>query len=95
MIVQGGATGGARRAFLARNPYCQACRAKEITMPSAELDHVTPLAVGGPLWAESNWAALCEKCHEAKTAQENAGRHDAEIEGRSAWRARIDQLINQ
>ena len=60
-------------------------------MPSAELDHIVPLAAGGELWNSANWQALCEACHEKKTAAENTGRHVAEIPGRAAWRERINQ----
>ena len=82
----------ARRAFLAAQPYCVACRAKGVTMPSAELDHVVPLADGGPLWDEANWQALCESCHDVKSANENAVRHVDEIPGRAAWRDRVGRL---
>ena len=82
----------ARRAFLARNPYCETCRAKGVVMPSAEVDHIVALADGGSFWDESNWQQLCEICHDEKTPQENTARHVAEILGRAAWRERVDQL---
>ena len=84
----------ARRAFLAMHPYCAACKTKGVIMPSAELDHIVPLADGGPLWDAANWQALCETCHEKKTAIENTGRNVVEIPGRAAWRNRIDRLCD-
>ena len=82
----------ARRAFLARNPYCHACKAKGVVMPSAEVDHIVPLADGGPFWDQANLQALCAPCHDEKTANENAVRHVDEIPGRAAWRERVGQL---
>ena len=82
----------ARRAFLARNPYCHACRAKGVVMPSAEVDHIVPLVNGGPFWDQTNWQALCAPCHDDKTAAENTARHVDEIPGRAAWRERVDHL---
>ena len=82
----------ARRAYLALHPYCEACKAKGIVMPSAELDHIVPLADGGPLWGESNWQALCEACHDEKTTCENTGRRARDIPGQAAWRKRLNQL---
>ena len=62
-------------------------------MPSAELDHVKPLADGGPLWDAENWQALCETCHDEKTATENTGRNVIEIPGRAAWLKRMDRFV--
>ena len=41
-------------------------------MPSAELDHVMPIADGGDLWDESNMGALCKICHDLKSAAETS-----------------------
>ena len=83
-----------RRGYLARHPYCRTCRAKRITMASAEVDHIVPLADGGAFWDTANWQALCERCHDEKTAGENTGRHVAEVPGRAAWRKRIGDYRN-
>ena len=58
-------------------------------MPSEELDHVMPIADGGDLWDESNMSALCQACHDLKSAAETISRHEAEVPGRAAWRKRI------
>ena len=61
-------------------------------MPSAELDHILPVADGGDLWDTANMSALCKICHEGKTAAENTGRQAAAIPGRAAWRKRVNRL---
>lgn len=45
---------------------CLGCNAKLIDV---EFDHVIPLALGG-LNAPDNWAALCGRCHRAKTVED-------------------------
>jgi 5-methylcytosine-specific restriction enzyme A len=65
----------ARDAYLAANPLCEGfprgCHAGVPTM-AAVLDHVVPHR-GDPelFWdSEHNWAGLCERCHNRKTAGE-------------------------
>ena len=40
-------------------------------VPATIVDHVVPHR-GDPdlFWDEANWAALCKRCHDAKTARE-------------------------
>ena len=64
-------------------------------MASAELDHIVPLADGGAFWDTANWQALCEPCHDEKTAAENTVRHVPDIPGRAAWRERVNQLVRE
>jgi 5-methylcytosine-specific restriction protein A len=61
----------ARRAFLASHPLCAACQAQGRVVPATVIDHAVPHR-GDPklFWDESNWAALCKRCHDAKTARE-------------------------
>ena len=61
----------ARASFLARHPLCMRCRAAGRIEPSTTVDHVVPYR-GNPVlfWDETNWAALCKRCHDAKTARE-------------------------
>jgi 5-methylcytosine-specific restriction endonuclease McrA len=59
-----------RRAILARDPVCRACR----TVPSAEVDHIRP----GNDHRPQNLQGLCTPCHAVKTAREAA-------EGRRAY----------
>lgn len=41
---------------------------------SHQVDHVTPLADGGEMWANHNHQILCTDCHKAKTAAESRAR---------------------
>ena len=60
-----------RRVVLDRDRWrCAACRG----YGRLEVDHVTPMADGGPVWAISNLQALCRGCHFRKTTVENRGR---------------------
>jgi 5-methylcytosine-specific restriction protein A len=61
----------ARVAYLAQHPLCAACQAEGRAVPATVVDHVVPHR-GDPdlFWDESNWAALCKRCHDAKTARE-------------------------
>ena len=61
----------ARDAFLARQSLCVRCRAAGRLEPATVVDHVVPHR-GDPalFWDEANWAALCKRCHDAKTARE-------------------------
>jgi 5-methylcytosine-specific restriction protein A len=56
-----------RKALLAREPMCRACK----TEPATELDHIVPHR-GDPrrFWDQANWQGLCVKCHGKKTARE-------------------------
>lgn len=54
-----------RRAVMARNPICQYCGMRA----SSEVDHVIPLAMGGPDTVE-NAVAACRTCHREKTKQD-------------------------
>jgi 5-methylcytosine-specific restriction enzyme A len=61
----------ARAAFLAQHPLCATCRAHGRVVPATVVDHVVPHRGDQRLfWDESNWAPVCEPCHDAKTARE-------------------------
>jgi 5-methylcytosine-specific restriction protein A len=61
----------ARRAFLARYPLCAACQDHGRLVPATTVDHVVPHRGDQDLfWDERNWAAMCKRCHDAKTARE-------------------------
>jgi 5-methylcytosine-specific restriction enzyme A len=61
----------ARAAYLVLNPLCVRCQATGYIGSSTVVDHVVPHR-GDPklFWDERNWAALCKRCHDAKTARE-------------------------
>lgn len=52
-----------KRQVLRREPNCRQCG-----QPATEADHIIPIAEGGATTDISNGQALCEPCHEAKTA---------------------------
>jgi 5-methylcytosine-specific restriction protein A len=59
------------RAYLARHPLCVQCQAAGRIEPSTTVDHVVPHRGDQKLFCdEANWAALCKRCHDAKTARE-------------------------
>ena len=61
----------ARDAFLRRNPLCITCGKAGRLEPSTVVDHVVPHRGDQDLfWDEANWAALCKRCHDRKTARE-------------------------
>jgi 5-methylcytosine-specific restriction protein A len=64
----------ARLTFLASHPLCSGphsqCEQAGIVSAATVVDHVVPHRGDEQLfWDESNWAALCERCHNVKTAQ--------------------------
>jgi 5-methylcytosine-specific restriction enzyme A len=61
----------ARAAFLAQHPLCATCKTRGCVVPATVVDHIVPHR-GDPalFWDEANWAALCKRCHDAKTARE-------------------------
>ena len=75
--IHPGWTGGSTRrwrktrlAKLKRDPICQTCRRALATT----VDHITPLAEGGNMWADANHQSLCKPCHDAKSdAERRAG----------------------
>lgn len=51
------------------HPLCECCERKGIIRAVAEVDHRTPLHLGGPdTW--ENLQGLCKECHDEKSAQE-------------------------
>lgn len=54
--------------FLRQHAKCEKCGAE-----ATDVDHVTPIAMDGPMWDTHNHQALCRPCHQAKTAKDLAG----------------------
>jgi len=50
-------------------PICRRCRRE----PSAEVDHIIPLSLGGERLDRANLQPLCKTCHSRKTATEDGG----------------------
>ena len=62
-----------REKWLSANPLCKACDQAGRTAAAMHVDHVVPLADGGPD-VEANMQSLCIPCHKMKTNRENARR---------------------
>jgi hypothetical protein len=60
-----------------RNPPCVRCGE-----PATILDHRIPHK-GNPalFWAEANWQALCQRCHNSKTGRESRALGDDRLGG--------------
>jgi len=64
----------ARAMFLRRNPLCVECQKEGKLTPATIVDHIIPHKGNHDLfWDESNWQALCKRCHDRKTAKEDGG----------------------
>src|SRR5690606_26561561 len=60
-----------RQMVLRREPWCRMCRAEGRFTPATEVDHIVPVARGGPNELD-NPQARCKSCHSRKTARETA-----------------------
>jgi 5-methylcytosine-specific restriction protein A len=57
-----------RKRFLNANPLCVECLKVDRLVEATVVDHIIPHRVDKELfWDESNWQALCKKCHDRKT----------------------------
>ncbi len=75
-----------RAAVLRRDSHlCQPCLAKGRPTPATQVDHITPKAKGGTDDRE-NLQAICDECHDAKTATDS-GRRPRRIIGQDGWPA--------
>lgn len=64
----------ARVSFLKSHPLCVHCQERELLIPASRVDHITPHNGDQELfWDHDNWQALCESCHNRKTAREDGG----------------------
>lgn len=68
--VRGRALQARRQWFFSKHPICVECERRGRSPAVATiLDHVIPLAEGGPDEYE-NWQGLCHDCHDEKTREE-------------------------
>ena len=79
-----------RAALLASEPLCRWCRLDGFSVLAAEVDHIQPVALDGPMLDVSNLQPLCRVCHSKKSAMDlrairDAGdcrtKHDSETRG--------------
>ncbi len=63
-----------RLSFLRDNPLCAHCARRGRVVEATEVDHVKAHRGDEALFFDvSNWAALCVRCHSAKTVGEDRG----------------------
>ena len=75
-----------RASVLRRDSHlCQPCLAKGRPTPATQVDHITPKAKGGTD-DRDNLQAICDECHDAKTAADS-GRRAKRIIGQDGWPA--------
>jgi len=60
-----------RAQVLAEEPFCRFCLRRGLEVGSDRVDHIRPLSEGGSD-ERSNKQALCDPCHDAKSAAERA-----------------------
>ena len=58
-----------RKRRLALEPLCRDCKAKGRITPAQVVDHILPLAKGGPD-TDDNCRALCQPCHLVRTREQ-------------------------
>ena len=64
----------ARALFLSLHPLCVGCLRHGRTIAALVVDHIVPHRGNRDLfWDESNWQALCKRCHDVKTTREDGG----------------------
>lgn len=62
----------ARNRFLKVNPLCVRCKEEGRLVKATVVDHIKPHRGDKKLfWNESNWQALCKRCHDKKTMTED------------------------
>lgn len=59
-----------------RNPLCVDCLDRNVLtdcspgLKSGVTDHIVPINKGGDPWDEGNFATLCNRCHNSKSAKD-------------------------
>ncbi len=62
----------ARKQYLKAHPLCVRCKADGKMVRATVVDHIVPHRGDEKLfWDESNWQALCKRCHDTKTMTED------------------------
>jgi 5-methylcytosine-specific restriction protein A len=63
-----------RKWFLRENPLCVECLKEKRAISATVVDHISPHKGDLSLfWDQSNWQALCKRCHDIKTVKEDGG----------------------
>lgn len=63
----------ASRAFLQAHPLCEECLKHGRYTRATVVDHIVPHRGNAKLfWDRNNWQALCKRCHDQKTGNEDS-----------------------
>jgi 5-methylcytosine-specific restriction endonuclease McrA len=63
-----------RRSHLSNHPVCAGWPDPHPTpVIATQVDHIRPIEDGGDPWSRGNIQSLCQRCHSAKTRQEQIG----------------------
>lgn len=55
--------------YIRRNPLCEECLKRGLTVPADVVDHIIEIKDGGARLSEDNAKSLCNRCHARKTAE--------------------------
>ena len=62
----------ASKVFLQAHPLCEECKLQGKYVKATVVDHVIPHRGDQKLfWDQSNWRALCKRCHDRKTRRDD------------------------
>ena len=59
-----------RQYFFSMNPLCNTCKQAGYTTPGTDVDHITPIRLGGQPYSIKNLQTLCKSCHARKSGKE-------------------------
>lgn len=59
-----------RKWFFVNNPLCAECLRNGTVKEGTDVDHITPIRLGGEVYDENNLQTLCKSCHNRKSAKE-------------------------
>ena len=70
-----------RKYFIQKNPLCRHCERDGITKPAYVIDHIKPISIYGMGVATdiNNLQALCESCHNKKSAMESVEKRRSKV----------------
>lgn len=59
-----------RKWFFVNNPLCAECERNGLITAGTDVDHITPIRLGGEVYDENNLQTLCKSCHARKSGRE-------------------------
>ena len=59
-----------QKVYFANNPLCVRCKKNGLITPGKDVDHITPIRLGGEIYDYDNLQTLCKPCHNRKSGKE-------------------------